>query len=128
VVADHGNHGEKAKHVSKIVKGLIWNHRGYALNTNQRKDWALRRGSKEKNWPLSKNVVELQVYLSVVWFERARTGSLIRDHKLDFFTFLPYHTFAAMRPTIARQSDMPGRTFSENLWTMLTLELMKKNL
>ena len=63
------------------------------------------------------NVVESlngQVYLSIVWFERARTGALNRDHSPYFFTFLPYHTFAAMRPTIARQSDMPGRECSKN--------------
>ena len=38
VVADHGNHGEKAKQVGKIVKSLMRNHRRYVLNTKQRKD------------------------------------------------------------------------------------------
>jgi len=52
VVADHSDHGEKAKQVGKIVKSLMWNHRRYSLNTNKRDGWALHRDLKEEKFDL----------------------------------------------------------------------------
>jgi hypothetical protein len=64
--------------------------------------------------------------LYVVWFQRV-APVLPTTSVFEFRSSqpIPIHIFTAMRPTIARQSDMPGRKCYYKLLVVLNMELME---
>ena len=114
VKAHHGDHGEKTKRIGEIVKSLMRNHRELCSKYKSQKRVSSSTRFEENIWPFSKIVIaERERGLFVHYlFSTGQHGFAHWHRTTSFPQPNPSHTFVAMRPTISRQSDMPGRKFS----------------